>query len=103
MAFLTCPPSIQELLHNEYYIYTLYIIIYIFITEKPVNSGTDCREVADSECREVAVLLEQGESGGVAELVEQGESGGVAKAVNKVSAFVCWTVLEAQMSTTGLL
>ena len=28
---------------------------------------------------------------------------GVAEAVNEVSAFVCWTVLEAPMSTTGLL
>ena len=67
------------------------IDIYIFITEKPVNSGTDCMEVAESECR------------GVAELVEQEESGGVAEAVNKCSAFVCWTVLEAPTSTTGML
>ena len=36
------------------------------------------------------------------ELVEQGESGGVAEVVNKGSAFVCWKVLEAPTSTTGL-
>ena len=38
-----------------------------------MNSGTNCIEVAESECRGVAELVEQGESGGVAELVEQGE------------------------------
>ena len=36
------------------------LYIYIFITEKPVNSATDCIEVAESECRGVAELVEQG-------------------------------------------
>ena len=49
----------------------------------------------------VTELVEPGESGGVAELVEQGEREGISEAVNKCSAFVRWTVLEAPTSTTG--